>query len=183
MGLGWFSRAHNVYFWVRNTSTRSKFQKNASKWHFLSKNRFSKLVHKRKLNGTLVWALSSKDRLPMTNLHKTWSNSLVSRSILAYSTFLYLKNWLRYGENKKKASKKTNIHAGTYKGITMAHLSGFLAQKICSLWPIYMKHDEIHWFQGVFWHIVRFCILKIDWDMEKTKKKFVQKNKYPHWYI
>ena len=109
LALGQFLRVHNVYFWVRNTSTRSKFQKNASKWHFLSKNRFSKLVHKRKLNGTLVWALSSIDMLPTTNLHKTWSKYLVSRIILAYSTSLYLKNWLRYGENKTKFVQKKRI--------------------------------------------------------------------------
>ena len=76
-------------------------------------------------------------------------------------------------KTKKIASKKTNIHAGTYKGITMANMSGLIAQYISLLQPIYINNDQILLFQGLFWHTVRSCSSKIDWELGE---------KYPSWY-
>ena len=44
----------------------------------------------------------------------------------------------------------------------MAHLLGLIAQWISLLQPIYINNDQILMFQGLFWRIVRLCILKID---------------------
>ena len=61
----------------------------------------------------------------------------------------------------------------------MAHLLGLIAQWISLLQPIYINNDQILMFQGLFWRIVRFCISKIDWDMEKIKQNLSKKNEYP----